>query len=96
MARWAAWPDDAGSPPSASSNSSLPMAWAAVTLWSFASTVMAEAQAIAGTQPLARKRMSAMRSPCNLMLSSSTSPQPGFSTRAEASGFSTSPGLRGF
>jgi hypothetical protein len=51
---------------------------------------------MAGTQPLARKRISVMRPSAIFSVSFSTSPQAGLSNRAAASGLVTVPALRGF
>ena len=52
-----------GRPPTSLSNSSLPISRAKFTLLSFANSVIADPHAIVGTHPLARNRMSAIRSP---------------------------------
>jgi len=96
IARWPAWLDASGNPATFVNNSSLVICRAAAKDFPFANSVIAEPQAMDGTHPLARKRMSAIRSPSNFKLSSRTSPHTGFSTRARASGVSTSPAFRGF
>jgi len=96
IARWLAWAAAWGRPPTFWTKSSL-LTWRAwSTLLPFASSVIAEPQAIAGTQPLARKRMSAMRLPSSFSVSSRMSPQAGFSKRAVRSGASILPAFRGF
>jgi len=105
IARWLAWSEACGRPPIFRTNSPLLICRASSTLLPFANSVIADAQAIAGTQPLARKRISAMRLSSgfvfsnpfsNLRLSSRMSPQAGFSRRAVRSGASISPAFRGF
>ena len=105
MARWLAWAEACGKPPTFPTSSSLLIWRASFTVLPLTNSVMAEPQAIAGTQPLARKRISAMRFASNfvvsklfsnLRLSSRMSPQAGFSRRAVESGASTSPAFRGF
>src|ERR1700704_1675915 len=66
IARWLAWPEACGSPPTLRTNSSLLTCRASSTFLPLTNSVMADPQAIAGTQPLARKRTSAMRLPSNL------------------------------
>src|SRR5271165_1542387 len=61
----------------------------------FASSVITEAHAIAGTQPLARKPIAAMRPASILIANSRMSPQAGFSIRTWASASGSSPELRG-
>lgn len=111
IARWLAWAEACGKPPSFRTNSSLLNLRASSRLLPFANSVIAEPQAIVGTQPLARKRMSTMRALSdfvfsnlglsnlglpNLRLSSRTSPQTGFSNCAVESGSAIAPAFRGF
>ena len=95
-ARWLAWADAGGRPPTFQTNSSLLTRRASSTVLPLINSVRAEPHAIEGTHPLARKRMSAICFPDSLTVSFRTSPQAGFSNCAEASGVSTSPALRGF
>ena len=92
----AAWLDASGTPPTFRSRSSTVIARASSTLLPLANSVIAEPHAIDGTQPFARKRMSAIRWPSSFKLSSRMSPHAGFSRRAVESGCSISPGFRGF
>jgi hypothetical protein len=95
MASCAACPDACGKPPTAWAISFRLRARASCLDFPRASSVMAEAHAMAGTHPLARKRISAMRSACIFTASSTMSPQTGFSVRPWASAPGSSPGLRG-
>jgi hypothetical protein len=96
IARWLAWAEAWGRPPTVRTSSSLLTRRASSTVLPLASSVMAEPQAMAGTQPLARKRISTMRLPSSFKVSSKMSPQTGFSRRAARSGDLTSPAFRGF
>ncbi len=80
QASWAACPEAGGRPPTARTMSSLPIARACGTDFPSANWVTAEAQAMAGTQPLARNRISPIWPPSILADSSRISPQAGFST----------------
>jgi hypothetical protein len=100
IARWLAWEEASGKPPILRISPSLVTRRASSTVLPLINSVMADPQAIAGTQPFARKRISAMRVPSsfvfsNLALSSRMSPQIGFSNCALASGASICPALRG-
>src|SRR5581483_8556322 len=94
-ARCAACPEAAGKPPMAFSRSSLLTARASASVCPRTISVSNEPHAIAGTQPLARKRTSTSLPSPTLALSFNTSPQAGFSTCTDASAPATSPGLRG-
>ena len=95
IARWLAWLDASGSPPTALTSSSRINFRASTTVFPLTSSVSADPQAIAATQPLALKRISAMRPSATLTVSSKTSPQAGFSIRADASAPATDPALCG-
>ena len=95
IAKWLAWVDAGGKPPTLPTRSSLLTCCASLMVLPLTNSVMADPQAIAGTHPLARKRMSAICPPASFAVSFRTSPQAGLSNCAEASGVSTSPTLRG-
>ena len=79
MARWLAWAEACGKPPSFRTNSSLLNLRASSMLLPFANSVIADPQAIVGTQPFARKQMSTMRALSDLVFSSSGSANLGVS-----------------
>ena len=85
IARWLACDDAGGNSPTVRSNSSRLSFRASSTLLPRTNSVSAEPHAIAATQPLARKRISAIRPSAIFIVSSRMSPHAGFSMRAEAS-----------
>jgi hypothetical protein len=95
IARWLAWPEASGRPPSFSNNSSLLTAAASFRVFPKINSVRADPQAMAGTHPWARNFTSAIRPEVSLAVSLRTSPQAGFSTCTPVSGESTTPALRG-
>jgi len=82
MAKWLAWMEPSGTPPSAIVMSSLRTFRVSSSVLPIINSVSTEPQAMAGTHPLARKRTSEMCPSLIFMDNSKMSPQAGFSTLA--------------